>query len=263
MRRYASFRGLGFLFALLAAPGAAWAYAYVGQAGAPPNSPLSNQRNGAPVVWPDNRVQVAFDLGGLEPDFADSALSAMEEWNAADTRLQLRQGSRLGDACREADNVNSVAWRSTTCDGRQFDDALAITVVKYFYLPALGRWEISEADIQVNETASWQADLPGPVTGTSYDFRRVILHEIGHAFGLEHPDEAGQEVEAIMNSRVSHLDALQDDDREGIAFLYGGSAQRADTASSGGGGGGGALSLPLLLGMNCLWLAARLRSRRL
>ena len=54
----------------------------------------------------------------------------------------------------------------------------------------------------------------GVVTAT-----RLLIHELGHVVGLDHPDEAGQNVQAIMNSRVIH-ETLQPDDIAGIQALY-------------------------------------------
>lgn len=241
----ARFRCWALALILCAMPGLASAYVYVRQAGAPPAQPQSNQSTGASVTWPDNRVEVLFALGGLDPEYIDSARSAMEEWNSLDTRLQMQEGSASGNVCDGNDNVNTIAWRTTLCG-----EALAITVIRYQYLR--GRWEIAGADIQVNQTVPWQADMPGPLNGPVNDFRRVLLHELGHAFGLGHPDEGGQTVDAIMNSQVSNLDTLQDDDRAGITFLYGGSANRDDPGSTNGGGGGGAFLPPELLALTLL-----------
>ena len=49
---------------------------------------------------------------------------------------------------------------------------------------------------------------------------RLLLHELGHVVGLGHPDEHGQNVQAVMNSRV-YYNELQPDDIEGILALHG------------------------------------------
>ena len=74
--------------------------------------------------------------------------------------------------------------------------------------------------------------------------RRVVLHELGHVLGLEHPDEGGQDVAAIMNHTTSDLDTLQADDEAGIHVLYppqpvAAPRQEGSAAAAEGGHGGG------------------------
>src|SRR6185369_9161788 len=47
-----------------------------------------------------------------------------------------------------------------------------------------------------------------------------------------HPDDEGQTVSAIMNSRVSNIDSLQADDINGARALYGGAASPQTTNSA-------------------------------
>ena len=60
----------------------------------------------------------------------------------------------------------------------------------------------------------------GPLKRNVMDLRRVALHEFGHVLGLDHPDDRGQQVSAIMNSHVTGLSRLSDDDTAGAKQLY-------------------------------------------
>jgi len=87
----------------------------------------------------------------------------------------------------------------------------------------------------VNSTVSWNAydgPLQFPAGQPVYDIRRVLLHELGHVLGLDHPDAHGQTVAAIMNSHVSNLDRLQADDRSGESSIYGGGGSAPSGSSA-------------------------------
>ena len=96
-------------------------------------------------------------------------------------------------------------------------DALALTLT---WLAHSSTGEVVDSDVVFNTNFEWST-YAGPWPGGAFDFHRVALHEFGHVLGLEHPDEHGQVVSAIMNSMVS-LDRLQADDIAGIRAIYGG-----------------------------------------
>ncbi|HLH55886.1 MAG TPA: immunoglobulin domain-containing protein [Verrucomicrobiae bacterium] len=82
----------------------------------------------------------------------------------------------------------------------------------------------TEADTIFNNSLPWNSyrgDLRLSETlQTLNDFQRVAIHEFGHTLGLGHPDTAGQNVVAIMNSHASDLDTLATDDVDGVTALY-------------------------------------------
>jgi hypothetical protein len=82
----------------------------------------------------------------------------------------------------------------------------------------------TEVDVLFNNRLKWNS-YRGPLQGSgpagTWDLHRVALHEFGHVAGLDHPDENGQTVAAQMNSIVSDLDHLADDDIAGVRALYG------------------------------------------
>ena len=201
-----------------------------------------NQVSGTPVIWGVPQQTFSFDFGG---DYDSSATAAMADWNAVGTPMQWSLGSAAALPCNSQDHINSAGWRATTCDDTAFGDTLAVT--KRSYEKLCDAWYFVDADIVVDSTQPWDPHYDGPLRSDhTQDFRRVILHELGHALGLDHPDDAGQSVTAIMNSKISDIDSLQQDDKDGIIALYSGFTSSAcDTSSSGGGGSGGWL-IPLL-----------------
>ena len=94
----------------------------------------------------------------------------------------------------------------------------------------LGTYRVSdssfvETDVIFNQGRSWSSyrgnQRSASEGGQLFDFQRVALHEFGHVLGLDHPDQAGQSVSAIMNSTIGNLDSLTTDDTDGAMAIYG------------------------------------------
>ncbi len=99
-----------------------------------------------------------------------------------------------------------------------------LAVTQTFYSPRTNA--ITEADVVFNRARTWNS-YRGTLRPGTVDFRRVALHEFGHVIGLDHPDDHNQSVTAVMNSHVSSVDTLQNDDVDGAISLYGATTSAA------------------------------------
>ena len=148
-----------------------------------------------------------------------TALSpAATMWSSNIQRVQLTATNASGSAS-SGDGVNSVVF-SPSIFGQAFGSStLAVTYYRYVGSGML------EADLLFNQAKvfnSYRGPLQFPGPGPAIvDIRRVFLHELGHAIGLNHPDAGGQQVVAVMNSIMSNQEVLSADDLAGAHFLYG------------------------------------------
>ena len=166
--------------------------------------------------WAEHVADWTYSAGA--PESLPSPRAAIER--AANTWVQSGGSWAFTDAgdsdaatggCTRAgrDDANTVGWVDLP------GSTLALTCVWYSFQPP---YLANEFDMEIDPGWSWT----NSTDRVQVDLESVVLHEFGHAFGLEHTDQRcpGPVMCAIYNSGRL-IRTLTDDDREAIVQLYG------------------------------------------
>jgi hypothetical protein len=200
-------------FLALAAVQVASGYTYI----------LSGSSN-LPERWPPGSIVMHIQLGTqpttLDGNVSQAVYNAMQLWNA---QLATVQFTGLIEAPAPGTYTDGGGTNEMF-----FNDTLYGTALGPSTLAVTTGWtqgnRRTEADMVFNTAYTWDSFI-GAVSSTGpIDIKRVVLHELGHMLGLDHPDQAvpKQTVPAIMNSVISNtIISLQPDDILGAQNLYG------------------------------------------
>jgi hypothetical protein len=162
------------------------------------------------------QLQGGSNLADGSANFNAAATSALSIWNQHLNRSRFAAVNGTAGRGTDGDLVNQVFFDSTYYGNSFNADTLAITTRW-----TLNRTQRVEADVVFNTAFQWDSYRGNVRSNNVWDMRRVALHEFGHALGLDHPDEQGQRVDALMNSILGNLDSLTADDIAGAQSLYG------------------------------------------
>ena len=198
---------VGLIGALLLAS-SGWGYSYI------------TNSTAQPIVRPPGTttLQILVDNSTVLSDHTTRAASiqmAAQAWNAQIVSVQFATQLNGPGSGTALNGSNEVFFSSAPYNTSWDSSTLAVTVTWYNDSTAV----MSESDLLFNPNFTWDS-YRGPRQGGVIDIRRVALHELGHMLGLDHPDQHGQTVPAIMNSTISDIDSLQADDIAGAQSLY-------------------------------------------
>ncbi|MEX0784055.1 MAG: matrixin family metalloprotease [Dehalococcoidia bacterium] len=167
----------------------------------------------------DVPVSVAYDNTGDPPgiDGEANVTLAMDTWNEV-------PGQSFSFALNGAPGVETPTCAGNFGDGVNtilFSNGLAPGILgetcTLFFLTVDGMSRIVEFDLHLSGSTPWS---DGPVTDDdTFDLPTVILHELGHALGLDHSAH-GSVMQPVLQPGTQ-LRKLTGDDIAGVLTLYG------------------------------------------
>ncbi len=212
---------------LVASPLAAWAYQFITSDGAGGTLGLRWMYAGTPIGYRQNGAN---DPAGIDgPAKVDEAFATWQAVPSAAIAFSRGADTTL-DGFDFDDGVNTISYGDPDSDLGSGILAAAIPYAftgsdDYHSFDGTNYYTIVQGDIVFNDGVDY-TDTAGAAQVTclsKWDIEAVALHEIGHFFGLQHPDGMTY-AQAIMYPSIADCDetraALKTDDINGATALY-------------------------------------------
>ncbi len=175
------------------------------------------------------------DLLGADGDWKEAFEEAADRWNDTATQFWIRTVRDIGGPgfCTSSGR-NSARWSPTLCGDEWGENTLAVTS-SY----SSGGF-LFKTDIVFNNTKDWDI-YDGVRRSYANDFRRVAVHELGHAMGLGHLSDP----KTIMAATINDSFLPQFDDVNALLSKYGNTYHKLTLSNN---GNGKIIVEPLILG---------------
>ena len=162
----------------------------------------------------------------LSTSAQNRCVAAMETWNNGCFSYDcLTSGGTITmNSWGVEDNMNTITFVSTS------DRYLGLThMTQKKYTLLWLNWYLVEFDINMNPYFDWYVNtsthgITLEAFDGYYDFESTALHELGHALGLDHPDEQYSNGALVVmyysQDPQTTIRDLSEDDRLGVVNLY-------------------------------------------
>jgi predicted Zn-dependent protease len=161
--------------------------------------------------WDSLKVSFGYVIPGRNAAYSAAFRQAMIDWNQT-SKFRYFGTQTSANPCATS-GANGGGFSTTACGQAFGSGTLAVTFYNF-----TNSNQMTHAGTVFNSNVNFSI-YSGALKPNTTDFRRVAVHELGHALGLAH--ENNSSINAIMAPLIGNIETPRTDDIRGVRALYG------------------------------------------